>query len=143
MNGVIGMTDWLLVTELNEEQRKCALIIRKSADALLSIINDILDFSKIETGQIKLETVDFDMFTIVNEVTDMLTCRAQEKEICFLVDLPVGDRRAFNGDPLRLRQILLNLAGNAVKFTEKGHDLEVNISAIMWRLEPEKMKLAL
>lgn len=79
------------------------------------------DFSKIETGKIKLECIDFDLFTLINEVTDLVALKAQEKGLQLLVDLPLGEQRLLSGDPGRLRQVLLNLVGNAVKFTEVGH----------------------
>lgn len=123
MNGVLGMADLLLDTDLSHDQRGWAEAIRRSGENLLEIINDILDFSKIETGKIKLESVDFDLYTVINEVTDMLLLRAQEKEIQLLADFPLDQPRHFKGDPVRLRQVVLNLVGNAVKFTDKGYVL--------------------
>ncbi len=120
MNGVIGMTGLLLETDLSPEQQECADTIRSSADALLCLINDILDFSKIEAGRLDLEILEFDLRSTVEDVADMLAVRAQEKglELSCLIhpDVPAHVR----GDPGRLRQVLINLTGNAIKFTDRG-----------------------
>lgn len=123
MNGVLGMTGLLLDTELDTEQRGWAEIIRKSGENLLDIINDILDFSKIEAGKLVLEPVEFDLSAVVMEVTDLLSVKAQEKNIELLVDFGPALPRIVKGDAIRLRQIITNLAGNAIKFTEKGYVL--------------------
>jgi signal transduction histidine kinase/NO-binding membrane sensor protein with MHYT domain/DNA-binding response OmpR family regulator len=123
MNGVLGMTGLLLDTKLDAEQRSWAEVIKKSGETLLEIINDILDFSKIEARQLKLEPVNFDLFSLVNEVTDLLALKIQEKGIGLFVEMAPDVPQYVCADPMRLRQILINLAGNAVKFTEKGHVL--------------------
>jgi signal transduction histidine kinase/CheY-like chemotaxis protein len=123
MNGVIGMTRLLLDTELTAVQRGYAETVRNSADALLSIINDILDFSKIEAGRLTLESVAFDLAATVEEVGELLSGTAREKGVDLIVRVAPNVRRHVVGDPGRIRQVLVNLAGNAIKFTSRGHVL--------------------
>jgi len=120
MNGVIGMTELLLETPLEGEQRDHALTIRHSADALLTVINDILDVSKIESGKMAVERTSFDLRALMNEVAGLLQPRAQEKGIALTCTCPHDLPERLQGDPVRLRQVLTNLVGNAVKFTLHG-----------------------
>ncbi|MEQ8222948.1 MAG: response regulator, partial [Candidatus Eremiobacterota bacterium] len=123
MNGIIGMTGLLLDTELTDTQREFALTIEKSADSLLNLINDILDFSKIESGKLKLEIVEFDLRAVVEDVVDLLAIKASEKKLAFGYLMYSNVSEMLRGDPGRVRQILINLTGNAIKFTEKGEVL--------------------
>jgi signal transduction histidine kinase/CheY-like chemotaxis protein len=120
MNGVIGMNALLLRTDLTAEQRKFAEAVSVSADCLLNLINDILDVSKLEAGKVELEQIAFTLSESVEDVVELLSPRAAEKGLEIAAYLDDGARRRFMGDPTRLRQIVLNLLANALKFTEAG-----------------------
>ncbi|MHB8919099.1 MAG: response regulator, partial [Desulfocucumaceae bacterium] len=120
MNAVIGMTDVLLDTPLNGDQRDLAQTVSDSAKSLMSLINDILDFSKIEAGKLTLEKIDFELLPVVEGIADLLAWKSRENSISLVTFVDPSIPRFLSGDPGRLRQILLNLAGNAVKFTDHG-----------------------
>jgi PAS domain S-box-containing protein len=120
MNGVIGMTGLLMDTDLNEEQQRYTEIIRSSGETLLTLINDILDFSKIEAGRLELENLNFNLYSLLDDFASALAVRAHEKNLEFICAADPDVPALLQGDPGRLRQILTNLVGNALKFTEKG-----------------------
>ena len=137
LNGIIGMTDLTLETELTSEQREYLETVKLSADALLNVINDILDFSKIEAGRIDLDEIDFDFCFCIEGVLKTLALRADEKGLELLSDISPEIPDIVSGDPGRLRQILLNLLGNALKFTAEG---EVSLKVVPER-DPQGLRL--
>lgn len=130
MNGVLGMTELLLETELDTEQQRFAETIQNSGESLLVIINDILDFSKIEAGKFEIESINFDLSTLIYEIAQMYAVKAQAKGVELAVRIPDGTQDFLCGDPTRLRQVISNIVSNAVKFTAKGEIL-VSVSTTM------------
>jgi signal transduction histidine kinase/DNA-binding response OmpR family regulator len=139
MNGVLGMTELLLTTTMSTEQRKFAEIVRESGEALLTIVNDILDVSKLEAGHLELESIDFDLVNTVESAIDLMAARAAEKQIDLGTYIDPEARGVYRGDPARLRQVLLNLIGNAIKFTEKGG---VAVRVSVYRIEDPQTKMS-
>ena len=137
LNGVIGMTGLLLDTQLDSDQRRYADIVRSSGESLLALLNDILDFSKIEAGKMSLEKLDFNLRSLLDDFAALLAIRAQEGGLEFICAAAPNVPINLSGDAGRLRQILLNLAGNAIKFTRHG---EVSVrSNLEWETETEVM----
>jgi two-component system sensor histidine kinase/response regulator len=120
MNGILGMTDMVLGTELNRDQREYLEIAKSSAHALLGLLNDILDFSKMEAGKLELEAISFSLRATIGAVLKTLGMRADQKGLELTADIPAKVPDHLIGDPMRLRQILINLVANAIKFTERG-----------------------
>ncbi len=135
MNGVIGMSGLLLDTDLDTEQREYAETVRQSSEALLVIINDILDFSKIEADKLDLELIDFDLRTTIEDVLDLLSEQAHRKQLELTCQIGADTPSWVSGDPGRIRQVLTNLVGNAVKFTECG---EISIRVSLDQQEAEE-----
>ncbi|MDM8518310.1 response regulator [Desulfobacterales bacterium HSG16] len=140
LNGVIGITGLLMKTELEPEQRNFVQIVRKSGEALLSLINDILDFSKIEARKLDIETIDFDLRSTLEDITRILAIKACEKNLKLTCQVAPDVSSLLRGDPGRLRQIIFNLAGNAVKFTHRG---EVGIRADLEEEDEKSVLIAL
>ena len=138
LNGVIGLTGIVLDTELTLDQRECLETVKFSADSLLTVVNDILDFSKIEAGKIDLEVIDFNLRDCVQDALKMFALRAGEKGLGLLCDLAPTLPERVRGDSGRLRQIILNLVGNAIKFTHNG---EVTLKAELESSEPIELTL--
>ncbi len=129
MNGILGMAELLGNSNIDDRQREFVNVINNSATALLTIINDILDFSKIEAGALEMDPMPFDLKDAVNDVASMLSSQAQEKGLEIIVKYPASFKSNFIGDSGRLRQVITNLLGNAIKFTESGHIIaEIDVS---------------
>ncbi len=138
MNAIIASINLLGNTQLNDVQNKYAGIIKKSADNLLVIINDILDSSKIEAGKMTIESTPFNLYETVENVFESLKIKAQERQIGFTLEYPKDAHNFFKGDPVRISQVLINLGGNAIKFTEKGY---VKIEVIVGKNEAGKCNI--
>jgi len=138
LNGIIGMTGFLLESELDQDQVSCAETVRTCGEALLTLINDILDFSKIEAGKLEIETLDFDLRSAVDDVIDILVSGAAEKGIELSVYIDPESPVLLRGDAGRLRQVLINLIGNAIKFTSEG---EVAVRVAPERIDEGRAKL--
>jgi len=123
MNGVIGMTGLLMGTDLTEEQRDYAETVRRSGECLLGVINDILDFSKIEAGKMAIESLAFDLRLVIEEVNEMLAPKMEDRKLALALEYSADAPRHFVGDAGRIRQVVTNLVGNAIKFTTEGHVL--------------------
>jgi CheY-like chemotaxis protein len=142
MNGVIGMTQLLLSSKLDAEQTEYAEIVKSSAESLLTVINDILDFSKVEAGRMDIEVIDFDLRTTVTHAADILAVRAAEKGLEFICHIEADVPHMVRGDPGRLRQVLLNLAGNAIKFTATG-EVAIEVSRLSSHGAHELLRFAI
>ncbi len=140
MNGVLGMSELLLDTRLDGGQRRFVEGIHRSADSLLAIVDDVLDFSKIEAGRLQLDPVECDVVELVEQTAEMLAPRAAAKGIALLCDSPPSPLPHVRADAVRLRQVLVNLGGNAVKFTEKG---EVTLRVKSLGVEGEALRVHL
>src|SRR6266550_477715 len=128
MNAVLGFVELILDTELSSEQRRALELVRSSSEALLMILNDILDYSKIEAEHLELESIPFDVSKVVHATASLLAVRAREKHLELLAEVAADVPRTVRGDPTRVRQVLMNLIGNAIKFTEQG-EVVVSVSA--------------
>jgi CheY-like chemotaxis protein/anti-sigma regulatory factor (Ser/Thr protein kinase) len=134
---VLGFANLLLETPLNAEQREFAETVQRSGDALLTIINDVLDYSKIEAGRMTVECIDFDLYSVCDEVRRILRSAIAERGLTVILSYDAALPRMMKGDPVRIRQVVLNLAGNAVKFTERGA-VRIEVSA----LEAGRLKIS-
>ncbi|WP_137168962.1 response regulator [Marinomonas sp. FW-1] len=138
MNAIIGMSHLALLTDLNKKQRSYIEKVSYSAESLLGIINDILDFSKVEAGMLTIEQIDFNINTVFGDAANILALKAEEKSIELLFDISPNVPHNLIGDPLRLRQVLLNLGNNAIKFTEQG---EIIISVHRFKQKGDQIEL--
>ncbi|MCW8955597.1 MAG: response regulator, partial [Gammaproteobacteria bacterium] len=142
MNGILGMVELLKNTQLNEKQKSFASTIHHSAEVLLELINEILDFSKIEANKLELESIDFNVVDTIMEVCNLLSEKIRDKGLQLVCKLPPRDETEVIGDPTRLRQVIMNLIGNAIKFTEQG-EIQVTLGIEKSGLEFSKMLFAI
>ncbi|MBK8395009.1 MAG: response regulator [Leptospiraceae bacterium] len=140
LNGVIGFTDLLIKTKLDEEQKRFMATVYRSANSLLDLINDILDFSKIEAGKLELNFSEVDLSNLLAQVIDIVRYKAQKKQLDIILHIEENTPNVIKTDPIRLRQILINLLGNAIKFTEHGK-IEINIKVLEAEEEEKKTKI--
>ncbi len=138
MNGIIGMTELLMATQLTNEQQNYFGVIQRSGEALLTIINDILDLSKIEAGHMEFESIDFDLRATLEDTAESLAAKAAEKQIELIGHIRGGVPTRLMGDPGKLRQILINLGGNAIKFTDNG-EVEIFCEAVKWMADAVRL----
>ncbi|MFW2371485.1 MAG: response regulator [Gammaproteobacteria bacterium] len=138
MNGILGMTELLQNTQLNDKQKSFASTLHQSGEILLELINEILDFSKIEANKLELEAIDFNVSETITEVCDLLSGKAREKGLQLIYKLPSREETEVIGDQVRLRQVIMNLLGNAIKFTEQG-EVQVTLDIEKSGLEFTKM----
>jgi two-component system sensor histidine kinase/response regulator len=141
MNGVLGMTDLLLEMPLGEQQRRFAELIKSSGESLLSILNDVLDYSKIEAGRMEIDAAPFDVRSVIEQAVELIAARGQEQRLAFVVDVDPSMPAAVVGDAGRLRQVLMNLLGNAVKFTPRG-EIEVSLRLLERTAETARLAIA-
>ncbi|MFZ2315061.1 MAG: response regulator [Gammaproteobacteria bacterium] len=140
LNGVLGMTDILMETSLSEEQSEAVQMIKTSGKALLSIINDILDFSKIDSGHMTLESIDFDLYALIENAIDMFAVPVHKKGVALGAYINADVPRWVRGDPDRIRQVLLNILSNAAKFTEQG---EIGVKVLLDKKNTKENKITL
>ncbi|MTV50663.1 PAS domain S-box protein [Heliobacillus mobilis] len=138
MNGILGMNDLMLDTPLNREQNEYAQAIQESAEVLLNVINDILDYSKVEAGKMQLETIDFDLHRTIQSVIKVFTNKAKDKGLVLSLSISPEIDKTLQGDPSRLRQVIFNLLGNAIKFTNSG---TVSLTVTVISKDNDRMKV--